>query len=218
MTAALRTVVLISGGGSNLQAIIDTNHVQRRDASICAVVSSDPNAYGLTRANQASIQTQVVDPRAYPTPHEFNLALERTLAQYDPELVVLAGFMRILTPSLVDRYLGRLLNIHPSLLPAFPGLNTHRRVLESTCDTHGASVHFVTAELDAGPVILQANVPVKRNDTPETLAARVLVEEHRIYPQVVSWFAAGRLAMRDGMATLDGELINDPLGLSVYEH
>lgn len=186
----LPIVVLISGRGSNLKAIIDANDPL---IEIRAVISNSPQAYGLVYAKQAGIATEVVDHTEKKTRIEFDTALQNCIDSYQPKLVVLAGFMRILTHEFVNHYRGILINIHPSLLPAFKGLNTHKRALEAGVKEHGASVHFVTEELDSGQIIMQARVPVLPDDDEESLAARVLQEEHRIYPQAIRWFAEGRL-------------------------
>jgi phosphoribosylglycinamide formyltransferase-1 len=180
---------------------------------IRAVISNVPDAYGLERARRAGIPTEVLDHRDHADRTHFDQALARRIDRYRPELVLLAGFMRILTPAFVQHYAGRMLNIHPSLLPRFQGLHTHRRALEAGETEHGASIHFVTEELDGGPVILQARVPVKPDDTPDTLAARVLEQEHRIYPLAVQWFAQGRLALEDNRALFDGKPLAAPLQL-----
>lgn len=203
-------VVLISGSGTNLQALIDA---QGDDCpfAITAVISNRPQVRGLARAEAAGIETQVVDHRHYPDRDTFDRALGDEIAARAPGLVVLAGFMRILTDAFVDRFSGHMVNIHPSLLPAFQGLHTHRRALEAGVREHGASVHFVTAELDGGPVIAQARVPVNAGDDEETLAARVLAREHQLLPQVVAWFAEGRLAMRNGQVCFDNRALSGPL-------
>lgn len=208
MSEPLPIVVLISGGGTNLQSIIDA---ARDDlpVAIRAVISSRAGAFGLERAHRAGIHTEVLDPGGYPDRERYDAALADLIDRFQPGLVVLAGFMRILTPALVRRYQGRLMNIHPSLLPKYRGLNTHARALEAGEAEHGASVHFVTPELDSGPVIIQARVPVHPGDDAETLAARVLEQEHRIYPQAIRWFAEGRLELRDGVAYLDGEPVRE---------
>ncbi len=212
VTPRLPVVVLISGGGTNLQALIDA---AQRDLpiEIRAVISNVAEAYGLERARRAGIPTEVVDHRDYADRERFDRALAERIDRYRPRLVLLAGFMRILTPWFVEHYRGRMLNIHPSLLPKFQGLHTHARALEAGEREHGASIHFVTEELDGGPVIVQARVPVKPDDTPETLAARVLEQEHRLYPQAVQWFAEGRLELRDGRAWFDGRPLEQPLQL-----
>ncbi|MCB1723125.1 MAG: phosphoribosylglycinamide formyltransferase [Chromatiaceae bacterium] len=208
-TTPLSVVVLISGGGTNLQALIDT--APRRGFRIAGVISNRPAVKGLARAAAAGIATRVVDHTAHPDRAGFDAALAAAIDAFAPDLVVLAGFMRILTPAFVDRYRGRMINIHPSLLPAFQGLHTHRRALEAGVAEHGASVHFVTAELDGGPVIAQARVAVEADDDEDRLAARVLAREHVLLPQVVEWFALGRLAMRDGRVWFDGTAIAQPL-------
>lgn len=198
----LPLVALISGRGSNLKAIIDAADPL---VEIRAVISNRPQAAGLLHAQQAGIATTVIDHTLFKTRLDFDRALQTGIEQYQPKLVILAGFMRILSPELVAHYRGRLLNIHPALLPAFKGLHTHRRALESGVKEHGASVHFVTEDLDAGPVIIQARVPVLPDDNEDSLAARVLQQEHRIYPQAIRWFAEGRLQLQDQVALLDGQ-------------
>ncbi len=204
-STGLRVVVLISGSGTNLQALIDAASAGA-PFRIVAVISNEPDAFGLERARRCGIPTAVVNHRDYPDRPSFETELARAIDIHDPGLLALAGFMRILTPAFVARYLGRMLNIHPSLLPKYRGLHTHERALAAGETEHGASVHFVTAELDGGPVIIQAVVPVLPGDTPQTLAARVLVQEHRIYPVAVRWFAEGRLQLgTDGRVYLDGQ-------------
>ena len=198
-------VVLVSGRGSNLQAIINAISRGELAAEIRAVISSEPGAPALARAHTAGIPTHVVNRRDFPTRDQFDHALMQRIEAYQPQLVVLAGFMRILGKAFIDHYTGRLINIHPSLLPAFPGLNTHARALQSGASFHGASVHFVTHEVDGGPVIIQAAVPVLADDAPDTLAERVLMEEHRIYPKAIGWFLAGRLSIESGRVLLDGQ-------------
>ncbi|WP_297529301.1 phosphoribosylglycinamide formyltransferase [Thiohalobacter sp.] len=209
----LPIVVLISGRGSNLQSIIDQAASGELPVDIRAVISNRPDAAGLERARAAGIETAVVDHRDYPGRETFDAALARCIDRYRPRVVVLAGFMRILTPGFVRHYRGRLLNIHPSLLPAYRGLNTHQRALADGARRHGASVHFVTEELDGGPVILQAKVPVHPDDTPETLAARVLAEEHRLYPAALRLLAEGRIRLDNGQALLDDRPLETPLQL-----
>lgn len=205
MTAApLPIVVLISGRGSNLQAIIDA---ARADLPVVirAVISNRPTALGLERARRAQIPVQVIDHKNFQNRIEFDEALRAVIDGFDPGLVVLAGFMRILTSGFVSHYRGRLINIHPSLLPDFPGLNTHQRALDTGVSEHGASVHFAVDAVDEGPVIVQAHVPVARDDTEASLAERVLKQEHRIYPQAIRWFAEGRLELQGNVAMLDGK-------------
>lgn len=197
-------VVLISGNGSNLQAIIDACAQQRINGVLRAVFSNKAEAYGLERAREAGIPAHALTVGQFASREAFDRALMQEIDAYAPDVVVLAGYMRILSPAFVAHYAGRLLNIHPSLLPKYPGLHTHRQVLENGDEEHGTSVHFVTDELDGGPVILQAKVPVFDGDTEDDITERVQSQEHAIYPLVVSWFVDGRLAMRDGAAWLDG--------------
>lgn len=188
----LPIVVLISGSGSNLQSIIDATQ-QGMPVEIRAVISNKADAYGLTRAEEAGIPTAVLDNKAYADRPSYDAALQVLIDSYSPQLVVLAGFMRILTDDFVRHYEGRMMNIHPSLLPKYRGLNTHARAIEAGDNEAGCTVHFVTPELDAGPIIIQARVPVLPDDTPETLARRVLEQEHKIYPEAIRRFAAGEL-------------------------
>jgi len=188
-----RIVILVSGRGSNMQAIVERCAADGWPAAVVAVLANRPDAAGLEFARARGIATAVVDHRAYAERSAFDAALARAIDRFAPDLVVLAGFMRILGPEFVRRYEGRLLNIHPSLLPAFPGLHTHRRVLEAGCKATGASVHFVTAELDHGPIVIQAVVPVRPADDEASLAARVLAVEHVIYPLAVRWFVEDKL-------------------------
>jgi phosphoribosylglycinamide formyltransferase 1 len=206
MSQSCRVVVLISGNGSNLQAIIDgcDDNLQ---AEVVGVISNKPEAYGLVRAHHSEIDTSCVIARKGESRADYDARLLAAIEKYRPDLVVLAGFMRILTPELVNHYEGRMLNIHPSLLPKYTGLDTHQRAIDAGDSEHGASVHFVTAELDAGPVILQAKVPVYEDDTSDMLAERVHEQEHAIYPLVVKWFSHKRLRMQDGAAWLDGQQI-----------
>lgn len=203
----IRTVVLISGSGSNLQALIDACSYPDFPAQIVAVISNRPDAFGLHRAQQQGIPTAVLDHRPFATREAFDAELQSVIDGYAPDLVVLAGFMRILTPALVTHYLGRMLNIHPSLLPLYPGLHTHRRALEAGDREHGATVHFVTPELDGGPPVVQASVPIEAGDSEETLAKRVLTREHMIYPLAVRWFAEGKLVLKDGRALFEDRAI-----------
>ncbi|MBK5939459.1 phosphoribosylglycinamide formyltransferase [Halochromatium roseum] len=208
----MRLAVLISGSGSNLQALID--HGQHQDApfEVGLVISNRADAFGLERAARAGIPTRTLSHRGFETREAYDTALAELLHAADPGLIALAGFMRILTPGFVEQWQGRLLNIHPSLLPSYRGLHTHQRVLEAGDPVHGATVHFVTAELDGGPAILQARVPVLADDDPDRLAARVLEQEHRIYPLAARWFAEGRLALTtDGRTQLDGKPLDSPV-------
>jgi phosphoribosylglycinamide formyltransferase-1 len=207
----LPVVALISGRGSNLRAIAERASAGDLPIEIRAVVSDRTDAAGLEWARQAGLRTAALSPRGFPDRDSYDRALAELVESVEPGLVILAGFMRILGPAFVDRFAGRMLNIHPSLLPAYRGLHTHRRVLEAGDSVHGASVHFVTRELDGGPVVLQARVPVCSGDDEATLAARVLRQEHRIYPEVVGWFARGRLRLADGAAWLDGRRLDVPV-------
>jgi phosphoribosylglycinamide formyltransferase-1 len=215
--ADARIVVLISGGGTNLQAILDATRDHEIPGIVAAVISNRPDAQGLGRAAKMGIPTEVLDHRGFETRADFDLALMRLIDRYEPDLIVLAGFMRILGSELVGHYAGRMLNIHPSLLPAYRGLHTHARALADGAREHGASVHFVTADLDGGPVIIQALVPVLNGDTPETLAARVLEQEHIVYPLAVRWFCEGRLKLRDTTIELDGRALDRPVRLDELE-
>ncbi|BAO45198.1 phosphoribosylglycinamide formyltransferase [Thiolapillus brandeum] len=209
----LPIVVLISGGGTNLQAIIDA----ARDGlpvDIRAVISNQPDAYGLQRAKKAGIPTAVLDHRDFDSREAFDQGLAALIDSFQPGLVLLAGFMRILTPAFVRHYQGRMLNIHPSLLPKFQGLHTHQRALDAAEKEHGASIHFVTEELDGGPIIIQARVPVLPGDDAEKLAARVLEKEHIIYPLAVRWIAEGRLSLNGaGQVVFDNQALATPLDL-----
>ncbi|MBN3081375.1 phosphoribosylglycinamide formyltransferase [Pectobacterium jejuense] len=196
-------VVLISGHGSNLQALIDACKNGRLKGKIAAVFSNNAEAYGLERAQDADIPTCVLNPEDFADRAAFDAALANEIEQYEPALVILAGYMRILSPEFVAKFAGKMLNIHPSLLPKYPGLHTHRKALENGDREHGTSVHFVTDELDGGPLILQAKVPVFSDDTEESLSERVKTHEHTIYPMVINWFLNGRLVMRDNEAWLD---------------
>ena len=208
-----RIVALISGGGTNLQAIIDAAAVGDIPGQMAAVLSNKAGVRGLERAESAGIPTEVVEHRDFPDRATFDAAMQEAIDRYRPDLVVLAGFMRILTPEFVQHYQGRMLNIHPSLLPAYPGLHTHQRAIEAGDTEHGATVHFVTAELDGGPPIIRGRAPIEADDTPETLAARVLTQEHRIYPQAVRWFCEGRLRLTKDGALFDGNGLDAPLDI-----
>ena len=203
-------VVLISGRGSNMQALLDAG------LPVAAVISNDARAAGLEIAARRGVATAVVEHRAYPSREDFDAALRKTIDRYSPRVVALAGFMRILTPQFVAHYAGRLLNIHPSLLPAFPGLDTHARALAAGVKAHGCTVHVVTAELDHGPIVIQAVVRVHADDTEKTLAARVLAQEHVVYPRAVRWCLENRLVIEDGTVRLrdagsgDAQLVVSP--------
>ena len=202
-----KIVVLISGGGTNLQAIIDACTDSNYPAEVVGVVSNKIDAYGLIRAQNADIATVALSHKEFASREDYDQALIKKIDVFDADLIVLAGFMRILTPSFVQHFQGKLLNIHPSLLPKYQGLNTHQRAIDAGDDVHGVSVHFVTEELDGGPVILQAKVPVFDGDSSDDLAARVHEQEHRIYPLVVKWFAEKRLSMQGDHAILDGNTL-----------
>ncbi len=198
-------VILISGRGSNMEALIRARDAGELPITIAAVISNRPDAAGLETAAKAGIVTHFVDHKGFPDRAAFDAALAECIDEFAPDLVILAGFMRILSDGFVRHYAGRLLNIHPSLLPAFPGLHTHRRALEEGVRIHGCTVHFVTPTLDHGPVVVQAAVPVLDSDDEASLAARVLAQEHRIYPLAVRWFAEGRLALEGGRVRLAAE-------------
>lgn len=191
-------VILISGRGSNLKALADAG------LPIAAVISNRADAGGMEFASARGIPTRVVEHRRFDTREAFDGALAAEIDRFAPRLVALAGFMRVLTPGFVERYRGRLMNIHPSLLPAFPGLETHARALAAGVKLHGCTVHFVTPELDCGPIVIQAAVPVRSGDTPESLGARVLAQEHVIYPQAARWFLAGSLVIENGIVNVEG--------------
>ena len=190
-----RLVILISGRGSNMEAILRAAADPAYPGQVVAVIANRPDAKGLETAKAAGIATAALDHKAYPSREAFDAALAEAIDAHAPDLVILAGFMRILSEGFVRHYEGRLIHIHPSLLPAFPGLHTHQRALEAGVRVHGTTVHFVTAELDCGPIVVQAVVPVQEGDDESALAARVLVQEHRIYPQAVRWFVEDRLTI-----------------------
>ena len=199
-------VILISGGGSNMQAIVRACAAEGWDAKVAAVISNRPDAGGLVFAREQGIPALVIDHKGFAGREAFDAELTRQIDAFEPDLVVLAGFMRILTPAFTAHYAGRMLNIHPSLLPAFTGLHTHERAIEMGCKFAGATVHFVTAELDHGAIVAQALVPVLPDDDAKTLAARVLKQEHRMYPAAVRWFVQGRLVVEgERVLQLDGE-------------
>jgi phosphoribosylglycinamide formyltransferase-1 len=213
LPTATRVAVLISGEGSNLQALIDAERANVLGARIVAVVSNRAAARGLERARSAGIEALHVPAVAGQARAEYDATLAGVLAPHQPDLIVLAGFMRVLGPAFVAAYAGRMLNIHPSLLPSFPGLDTHARVLQAGERWHGATVHFVTAELDAGPAVLQYRLPVRAGDTAESLARRVHVGEHIILPRAVTWVAAGRLRLAGGSVMLDGRVLERPVAI-----
>lgn len=197
----MKAVILISGRGSNMQALLEAG----LPVEFACVISNRPDAPGLDFAAGRGVATAVVDHKAYSDRAAFDAALAAEIDRHAPDLVILAGFMRVLTDAFVRRYQGRMINVHPALLPAFPGLHTHERALQTGVKLHGCTVHYVTPEVDVGPIIVQAAVPVLADDTPATLAARVLRQEHRIFPQAVAWIAAGRVNLRsDGTVALHG--------------
>jgi phosphoribosylglycinamide formyltransferase-1 len=202
MRAMRSIVILISGRGSNMEAIVRAAQAEKWPARIAAVISNRADAAGLNFAQAHGIPTAVVANKEFPSREAFDAALQREIDRFAPDLVVLAGFLRILTGPFVAHYAGRMLNIHPSLLPDFPGLHTHRQALDAGVKRHGATVHFVTADLDHGPVVAQAEVPVLADDSEEVLAARVLEQEHIIYPRAVRWFIEGRLSVEDGQVRI----------------
>lgn len=203
--ATFNIVILISGRGSNMQAIIDQALSGNLPITVKAVISNRPDAPGLALASKHGINTRVVDHEDYPDKQSFETALSTCINEYQPRLIVLAGFMRVLSSDFVGKYKNRMINIHPSLLPQFPGLNTHQRAISAGAREHGASVHFVTADIDSGPIIIQRCIPIDAADTPETLASKVLTQEHQIYPLAIKWFAESRLKVQAGSVLLDGE-------------
>ncbi|MEZ5494245.1 MAG: phosphoribosylglycinamide formyltransferase [Pseudomonadales bacterium] len=202
-----KIVVLISGSGSNLQALIDAEKANTLNARIVAVISNVADVYGLERAHAAGIATTVLSHKTFTTREDYDRALLAAVQQHAPDLVILAGFMRILTPVFVAPLYGKLMNIHPSLLPKYPGLHTHQRALDAGDSEAGATVHFVSTALDGGPVIIQASVPVLPDDTAETLAKRVLQQEHIIYPQAARWFCEERLHCKEHAVMFDGKIL-----------
>ena len=206
---AKRLVILVSGGGSNLQSLIDGCASGEINATVSAVISNNPDAGGLERAANAGIPNLAIDHTAFDSREAFDQALSELIDSFSPDLVILAGFMRILTAQFVDHYLERMMNIHPSLLPAYPGLHTHRRAIEAGDTMAGATVHFVTPELDGGPSIIQAQVEIEPDDNEASLAKRVLSFEHKIYPQAVKWFCDNRLVMHNNHVLLDNKAISE---------
>ena len=206
-------VVLASGSGTNLQALIDASRERGFPGEILAVGCNRPGAFALERAAQANLKTFVLDHTNYGSREEFDGALLARLREFNPDLIVLAGFMRILTSDFVRAFRGRILNVHPSLLPAYTGLNTHQRVLDAGEAVHGVSIHFVTEELDGGPVIAQAEIRVQAGDTAETLSERVQQQEHQLYPIVVRWFCEGRVQLAAEGVLFDGQPLEQPLRL-----
>ena len=207
----LPIAILISGRGSNMRAIAERAAAGQLPIDIRVVVSDRADAPGLATAAAMGIETRVLSPREYPDRPAYDSALAQLVARYEPSLVVLAGFMRILTPQFISHFAGRILNIHPSLLPKYRGLHTHRRALEACDPLHGVSVHFVTEELDGGPVIMQACIDVRGDDTEQSLSARVQRQEHTLYSQAIDWIARGRLALSGDRVVLDGKLLDEPV-------
>ncbi len=210
----ITAVVLISGSGSNLQSIIDATQSKQLNIEIATIISNRPDVKGLQRGIDAGIHCQCLDHKAFSSREAFDRALQEHIDQHQPQLVILAGFMRILTAEFVRHYRGRLLNIHPSLLPKHAGLHTHQRAIDAGDKLHGASIHFVTEELDGGPVILQGEVDIFDNDNAEQLANRVLEIEHRIYPQAIQWFAEGRLQLLGNQLLFDKNPLTQPIVIS----
>jgi len=208
--ATKKIVVLLSGNGSNLQNIIDKLHnteLNNQHVEIVAVLSNKADAYGLQRAQDAGIKHKAIISKGVSSREQYDALLSREIDQYQPDLIVMAGFMRILSAQFIDKYTGKMLNIHPSLLPKYQGINTHQRAIDAGDSAHGASVHFVTEELDSGATVLQARVPVFSEDSAKDLAERVLTQEHLIYPLAIQWFLSGRLSMVNNHALLDGLIL-----------
>ena len=210
------TAILISGSGTNLQAFIDAVASGELDLDLCVVFSNNPDAYGLERAAEAGIPTACIEHADYADRESFDRAVIRELDRWAPDLVILAGFMRILSAVFVNHYEGRILNIHPALLPKFPGLNTHQRVLDAGDEWHGSTVHFVTEELDAGPRVLQGRLRVDPNESADELQSRVQAIEHKIYPEAADLVGSGRVQFVNGQARIDGEIAADPI-VRTYE-
>jgi phosphoribosylglycinamide formyltransferase-1 len=208
---ACRTAILISGSGSNLQSFIHRVAGGRTSLDLAVVFSNRPDAYGLTRAREAGIDTACIEHGKFESRELFDMAVATELDKHRPELLILAGFMRILSPWFVNHYEGRILNIHPALLPLYPGLNTHQRVLDAGDEHHGSTVHFVTEELDGGPRILQGRLKVAPTTDPDELMSRVQAIEHQIYPTAADWFGQGRLKFHNGEAVLDGKRLEGPV-------
>ncbi|MBK7417209.1 MAG: phosphoribosylglycinamide formyltransferase [Dechloromonas sp.] len=209
-----KIVILISGRGSNMEALIAASDAGQLPVNIAAVISNRPDAKGLETAARAGITAHFIDHKTFAGREAFDAALAECIDQFSPDLVVLAGFMRILSEGFVRHYAGRLMNIHPSLLPSFPGLHTHQRALEEGVRIHGCTVHFVTPTLDHGPVIIQAAIPVLDGDTEESLAARILVQEHKVYPQAIRWFAEDKLTLENGRVRLSADLADTAVLIS----
>ena len=211
MSTRCKTAILISGSGTNLQAFIDAVTDGRLSLELSVVVSNNPDAFGLVRARNAGIPTACIEHGNFSSRDSFDRAVATKLDEWRPELLVLAGFMRILSAGFVERYCGRILNIHPALLPAYPGLNTHQRVLDAGEKWHGSTVHFVTEELDGGPRILQGRLPIVAGESASQLQTRVQAIEHQIYPEAAGWVGEGRVECRDGRTWIDGAVADDPI-------
>jgi len=211
MAKRCKTAILISGSGTNLQAFIDAVADGNLDLELAVVFSNNPDAYGLVRAEQAGIPTACIQHSDFPDRTSFDRAVIEELDRHAPNLLILAGFMRILSPAFVTHYAGKILNIHPALLPLYPGLNTHQRVLDAGDPWHGSTVHFVTEKLDAGPRILQGRLAVVPGETADELATRVQAVEHQIYPEAAGWVGSGKVAFKDGQTWVDGELAEEPV-------
>ena len=207
MSDDYRIVVLLSGSGTTLQSMIDAE----LPATIAAVISNQPDAFGLKRAEEANIPTNTLQHSHYPSRESFDADLQKLIDSYQPDLVVLAGFMRILSDQFVSHYTGRLINIHPSLLPKYKGMHTHQRVMDAGEPLHGSSVHFVNSELDGGPILLQARLPILSSDSVESLELRIKTKEHLIYPTAISWFAEGRITLVDNEIYMDEKKMNGPV-------
>jgi phosphoribosylglycinamide formyltransferase-1 len=211
MATRCKTAILISGSGTNLQAFIDTVARGTLNLELSVVLSNKPDAYGLVRASDAGIPTVSIEHGHYSDRDTFDRAVASKLDEWQPDLLVLAGFMRILSAGFVQRYTGKILNIHPALLPAYPGLNTHQRALDAGDEWHGSTVHFVTEKLDGGPRILQGRLPVVAGESAEQLAARVQAVEHQIYPEAAGWVGEGRVEFRNGNTWIDGAVADEPV-------
>ena len=211
MATGCKTAILISGSGTNLQAFIDRVAGGVLDLELSVVLSNRPDAYGLVRARDAGIPTACIEHGQFSGRDTFDRAVAATLDEWRPDLLVLAGFMRILSAGFVEHYAGKILNIHPALLPAYPGLNTHQRVLDAGDEWHGSTVHFVTEKLDGGPRILQGRLPIDASESAEQLAARVQTIEHQIYPEAAGWVGEGRVEFRDGKTWIDGKPALEPV-------
>ena len=211
MAARCKTAILISGSGTNLQAFIDAVQGGNLDLDLAVVFSNNPEAFGLKRAERAGIPTACIQHADFPDRESFDHAVIAELDRFEPDLLILAGFMRILSPTFVAHYAGKILNIHPALLPHYPGLNTHQRVLDAGDQWHGSTVHFVTEKLDAGPRILQGRLAVVPGETADELATRVQAVEHQIYPEAAGWVGSGKVAFKDGQSWVDGKLAEEPV-------